>query len=156
MSTRPVRCGALCCLYVVEILRDRSIDCFASCRIWFRIRLDFFSKNSHLDVPGVQGLTGRGTNGLPLSLTFLPPDEIEALTLAASWLSIDEHEPWIRLSILPHYSNELPAAVKSAILFEVDLFMTIPAVHIRLAPSVFEWADVRNFMKMISEGHQSL
>jgi hypothetical protein len=31
------------------------------------------------------------------------------------------------------------------------LFMTIPTVHVHLAPSVNERADVRDFNKMISE-----
>lgn len=62
-------------------------------------------------------------------------------------LTVSAYQPGGRRgAVLSNYSNELPAAVESAILYEVDLFMTIPTAHIHLAPSVFEKANTRDFL----------
>jgi hypothetical protein len=43
---------------------------------------------------------------------------------------MDEYEPRVWLALLPDHRHELPAAVESAILYEVDLFMTTLTVHV--------------------------
>ena len=87
----------------------------------------------------------------PAEAAFFPPGEIEVAALAAGGFSIYKNEPRVRLAILPNHWNKLPAAVESAILYEVHLFMPIPTVPVRRAPSVFEKADTRGFMKMDSD-----
>lgn len=70
--------------------------------------------------------------------------------LAASGLSFYKREARVTLAILPNHRNELPAAVESAILYEADLFMPMPTVHVRRPRPVFEGADTGDFMKMDS------
>lgn len=42
------------------------------------------------------------------------------------------------------HRDELPAVAKSAILYEVDLLMTVHNVHVLRAPSVCETADAHD------------
>ena len=56
---------------------------------------------------------------------------------AAGGLTVDKRESRVRLAILPDNTDELPAAPKSAILYEVGLFMTVFTVHVLRDPSGF-------------------
>jgi hypothetical protein len=49
-------------------------------------------------------------------LAFFPSGKIEMPALAAGWFAINNYEPRVVLAILSNHSNELPAAVDSAIL----------------------------------------
>lgn len=58
---------------------------------------------------------------------------------------MDENESRVRLAILAGYGDELPRAVESAILYEVDLLMTNPTVYVLRSASICERAHVRDF-----------
>ena len=60
-------------------------------------------------------------------------------------LTMDENESRVRLAILAGYGDELPRAVESAILYEVDLLMTNPTVYDLRSASICERAHVRDF-----------
>lgn len=58
---------------------------------------------------------------------------------------MDEYESRVGLAILPDNRHELPAVAESAILYEVDLLMTILTVHVLRAPSACEADDAQWF-----------
>ncbi len=61
--------------------------------------------------------------------------------LAACRFTIDEEEPRVGLAILSDDTDELPSVANSAILYKVDLRMTVHIVHVLRTPSIFEMAD---------------
>ena len=78
-------------------------------------------------------------------LAIFPPGEIEMPAFAAGGLTIEKDESRVGLAILPDNRGELPAVAKSAILYEVDLLMTIVTVHVLRALSVCESDDAQRF-----------
>ena len=94
---------------------------------------------------GITVTSTSGTQRNARSGRRFPMGSAERSRRVRGGLTMDENESRVRLAILAGYGDELPRAVESAILYEVDLLMTNPTVYVLRSASICERAHVRDF-----------
>lgn len=151
MLIRRVRRRPLCCFYVAQVVGNRGIDGFGGyfrlVFLFFRL-LDSAGENPRLEVPSVQRLPRCSPTRFLLPLSVLAPIEVEGAALGVGGFPADDDKARVWFSILaPANGHELPFAVNSSILFEVDRMAVLAShtIHAPL-PVAFAGADQRTIL----------